>query len=72
MTLLTTNAPITLRNPALLRIRLPKLAIAATINILSTSISKAVCLAYVDPFTARRPQTVKFVDADLEGRDPNW
>jgi hypothetical protein len=72
MTHITTNAPLATRYPRLPNFTLPKLRIGEAINGLSIAMGKAFCLAHVDPFTAQRPQTEKFIDADLEGRDPNW
>jgi hypothetical protein len=72
MTHITTNVPLATRYSRLPHFRLPKLRIGAAINGLSIAISEAVCLAYLDPFACRRPQTEKFIDAELEGRDPNW
>jgi hypothetical protein len=72
MTHITPSVPLIIHFPGLPRFKLPHLGIGDAINSLSITISKAVRLAYVEPFTARRPQAARFIDADLEGRDPNW
>jgi hypothetical protein len=48
------------------------LGIGATIVAVSTSITEAYTMAYVEPFNIRRPQPLISSDVDLEGRDPNW
>jgi hypothetical protein len=38
----------------------------------STSITQAYCMVYVEPFKAHGRQPLIFSDVDLEGRDPKW
>jgi hypothetical protein len=72
MTDLTTSGPLTMGHLRLPRIRFHKLGIGATIAAVSTSITEAIRMAYVEPFNAlwRRPSILN--DFDLKGRDPNW
>lgn len=72
MTDLTNSAPLAIRHLRLPRLRLPKLDIGATITAVSTSITEAFCMAYVEPFNALRGRPSILDDVDLEGRDPNW
>ena len=66
------GAPLTIRHLRLPRIRFPKLGIGATIVAVSTSITQAYSMVYVEPFKARGRQPLIFNDVDLEGRDPKW
>ncbi len=72
MTDLINSAPLTIRHLRLPRVRFPKLGIGATITAVSTSITQAYCMAYVEPFNALRRRPSIPDDVDLEGRDPNW
>ena len=72
MTDLITSAPLTIRHLRLPRKRFHKLGIGATITAVSTSITEAICMAYVEPFNALRRRPSILNDFDLKGRDPNW
>ena len=72
MTDVITSAPLTIRHLRLPRLRFHKLGIGATIAAVSTSVTKAICMAYVEPFNALRRQPSILNDFDLEGRGPNW
>jgi hypothetical protein len=72
MTDLTNSAPLAIRHLRLPRIRFPKLGLGATITAVSTNITQAYCMAYVEPFDALRRRPSIPDDFDLEGRDPNW
>ena len=72
MTDLINIAPLAIRYFRLPRVRFPKLDIGATITAVSTSITEAFCMAYVEPFNALRHRPSISDDVDLEGRDPNW
>lgn len=54
------------------RVSFPMLGIDATINGVITIIGRAVCLAYIEPFTVDRRPPISFTVFDLDGRDPNW
>jgi|RhiMetdeSRZDD1v2_1073273.scaffolds.fasta_scaffold511373_2 hypothetical protein len=69
---LVNSTPLTIRHLRLPRVRFPKLDIGATIVALSTSITEAYAMVYVEPFNIRARQPLIFNDVDLEGRDPNW
>jgi hypothetical protein len=69
---LVNSPPLTIRHLRLPRVRFPKLDIGATIVALSTSITEAYAMVYVEPFNIRARQPLIFNDVDLEGRDPNW
>lgn len=58
--------------PRLPRVSLPLLGVDATINGVITSIRRAICLAYFEPFTVDRRPPARAGDVDLDGRDPNW
>jgi len=58
--------------PRLPYVSFPMLGIDATISGLSTSIGRAICLAYIEPFTVPRRSQAQVYDVDLDGRDPNW
>lgn len=62
----------TRRLRSLPRLRIPRLAISASLAGISRLIGNAFAMAYVDPYTnhGRRRQVV--ADDDLEGRDPDW
>ena len=66
------TTPIAVRRPSLPRLRLPKLALGHAISEISSAIVQAFEMAYVAPFSAMQPKHPIVLDADLEGRDPNW
>ena len=72
MTDISTIAPITIRRFNLPRLSFPRLAIGASLAVISGVMGDALSMAYVDPYTSlrRQPQTVS--DDDLKGRDPTW
>ena len=72
MTDLINIAPFTIRHLRLPLVKFPKLEIGAPITAVSTSITQAYSMAYVEPFKTRERQPLIFSDVDLEGRDPNW
>lgn len=72
MTHLIETAPFAIRHFRLPRARLPTLGIGATIAAVSTSITQAYCMAYVEPLKMHRRPPALHSDSDLEGRDPNW
>ena len=72
MTDLVINAPLANRHVRLPRVKFPKLGFGATITAVSTSITRAYCMAYVEPFNAVRRRPIDHDVVDLEGRDPNW
>lgn len=65
-------APLRIRLPRLPRVSFPMLGVDATINGVSTSIRRAICLAYFEQFTDHRRPAESVTDFDLDGRDPNW
>ena len=67
-----TDIIISIRRPSLLRLQLPKLQIGRAISEISSAIVQAFEMAYVSPFGAMQPKHPIVLDADLEGRDPNW
>ena len=72
MKVLTHNAPLSIRQFRLPRLRLPKLGLTATIAAAPTGMTQAYSMAYVEPFKNRQRRPLVLSDADLEGRDPNW
>ena len=72
MTDLVNTPPFTIHHFRLPRVRFPKLGICATITAVSTSITEAYSMAFVEPFKTPRQQSLISSDSDLEGRDPNW
>jgi hypothetical protein len=72
MTEIIITAPIAIRHPSMLRLQLPKLHIGRAISEISSAIVHAFEMAYVAPFSAMQPKHPIALDADLEGRDPNW
>ena len=72
MTDIIIATPITIRRPSLLRLQLPKLATGRAISEISGAIAQAFEMAYVAPFSAMQPKQPIALDADLEGRNPNW
>ena len=71
MTDIITTTP-AIRRPSLLRLQLPTLAIGRAISEISSAIVQAFEMAYVAPFSAMQTKHPIALDADLEGRDPNW
>jgi hypothetical protein len=69
---LVNSTPLTIRRLRLPRVRFPKLGIGATIVAVSTSITEAYAMVYVEPFNIRGRQPLIVSDVDLDGRDPNW
>jgi hypothetical protein len=69
---LVNSTPLTIRHLRLPRVRFPKIDLGATIVAVSTSITEAYAMAYVEPFKIRGRQPLISSDVDLEGRDPNW
>ena len=67
-----TDIIISIRRPSLLRLQLPKLHIGRAISEISSAIMQAFEMAYVSPISAMQPKHPIVLDADLEGRDPNW
>ena len=67
-----TDIIISIRRPSLLRLQLPKLQIGRAISEISSAIMQAFEMAYVSPFSTMQPKHPIVLDADLEGRDPNW
>jgi hypothetical protein len=67
---ISTTAPITVRRLNLPRLGFPRLEIGASLAAISGLVGDALKMAYVDPYTSRRPQIAS--DDDLEGRDPTW
>ena len=72
MTDIIITTQIAIRRPSLLRLQLPKLHIGRAISEISSAIVQAFEMAYVAPFSAMQPKHPIVLDADLEGRDPNW
>ena len=68
----TIATPIAVRRPSPPRLRLPKLGLCLAISEISSAIVQAFEMAYVAPFSAIEPKHRIVLDADLEGRDPNW
>jgi hypothetical protein len=67
-----TTTPISFGQPSLLRLRLPKLAIGRVVSEIPSAIVQAFEMTYVVPVIAMQPKHPIVLDADLEGRDPNW
>lgn len=72
MTDLINSAPLAIRHLRLPQIWFSKLGFGSTIIAVSTSITQAYCMAYVEPFKTHERRLLIFSDVDLEGRDPNW
>ena len=72
MTDLITSAPVTIRQLNLPCVRFPKFGIGTKIEVLSTCIGQAFCMAYVEPYKIPQHQPAIFSEIDLEGRDPIW
>jgi hypothetical protein len=72
MTNLISTASIAFPRYGLPHLKLPKLGVGAAIATLARAIGQALEMAYVTPYqTTRRPPSAA-IDADLQGRDPNW
>jgi len=65
-------APLSIRLLRLPRVGFPMLGISATMSDVFTCIRRAICLAYIEPFTVHRRPDVRVSDFDLDGLDPNW
>lgn len=63
-------APNSIRRSSLPRLSLPKIDIGASLYAIARLWSHALDLAYVAPYTNRRPPVIP--DKDIEGRDPDW
>lgn len=63
------TAAITIRRLALPGF--PRFAIGASLKALPGAIGDALKMAYVAPYTSRRPPRI-VTDDDPERRDPNW
>ena len=72
MTDIATSAPITVRRHGMQRIRLPKLGISAALEAFTKAMGQALEMAYVMPYETGRRQPLVALDADRDGRDPNW
>jgi len=72
MTDITTTALISTRRFSLPQPCLPRIGIGASLVAIVRLIGDAINLAYVDPYTCRRPQLPAAFDDDLQDRDPNW
>ena len=72
MTDIIITTPIAIRRPSLLRMELPKVGIGTAVTMMSEAIMQAFEMAYVAPYRATQSKPPMAIDADLEGRDPNW
>jgi hypothetical protein len=72
MTVLAHRAQLAIRHLRLPRLRLLKPSIVAPIAAVSTSITQAYRMAYVEPFKIRQHEPLISRDVELEGRDPDW
>ena len=72
MTDIIITTPIAIRRPSLLRLELPRLGIGTAVTAISTAIMQAFERTYVAPYRATQSKPPMAIDADLEGRDPNW
>ena len=72
MTDISTIAPIAIRSPGQLRLKLKKLGIGAVIAAIPEDIRHAFALAYVAPYQTFAEPPPVVTDADLDGRDPSW
>jgi hypothetical protein len=70
MTDISAIAPIAVRRSNLQRPSIPTLRVGASLAAIPRLLGDAFKLAYVAPYTSRRPLVVP--DDDLEGRDPTW
>lgn len=70
MTDIITSAPVSTRSAKLLRLRLPRSGLGALPIAIPRLLGHVFNLAYVAPYTRRRPPAAP--DNDSEGRDPNW
>jgi hypothetical protein len=69
---ISSPAPTTIRRLKLPRLRLPKLAIGASLAAISGLVGDAFKLACVDPYAKIYRQPPIVPDEDLGGRDPSW
>ena len=72
-----TTGPTAVQRLKLQRRSFPRLAIAASLNAISSLVGDALTMAYVAPYTGlghaslgRQSQAAP--DDDIEGRDPTW
>lgn len=72
MTDITFTAPITIRRQGMQRIKLPKLGLGAALEAFTKAMRQALEMTYVMPYETGRRQPLVALDADLNGRDPNW
>lgn len=72
MTDIARTTSLSVRRFYLPRIKFPMLAIAAAVEGYSACIFRTMRMVYVDPFIGQRRLPEKSINADLEGRDPNW
>lgn len=72
MTDIITIAPIAIRRQGMQRIKLPKLGIGAALEAFTKAMGQALEMTYVMPYETGRRQPLVVLDADLNGRDPNW
>lgn len=70
MTDIIPTAPISIRRSSLPRLSLPKIDMGASLYAIARLWSYALDLAYVAPYSRRRPPVIP--DNDIEGRDPSW
>lgn len=66
------TAPISIRRSGLPKLRLPRIAMGASLDAIAGLLGHAFNLTYVDPYTSLRRQPRVTSDNDLEGRDPDW
>ena len=67
-----TTTPTAIRRPSMLRLELPRLGIGTAVTAISKAIMQAFEMTYVAPYRATQSKPPMAIDADLEGRDPNW
>ena len=72
MTDIIITTPVAIRRPGLLRLKLPRLGSGTAVTVISNAIMQAFEMAYVAPYRATQSKPPMAIDADLDGRDPNW
>ena len=72
MTDIISSTPIAIRSLGSLRLQLPKLGVGRAVEAVSRAIMQAFEMVYVAPYTVMQGKLLAAVDANLEGRDPNW
>ena len=65
----TTTAQIAFRRIGSLNLTPLKRRVGASMNATFSAVGQAFAMAYAAPY---RPKPPAAVDADLQGRDPNW